>query len=249
MKVIVQNLAIEYEDEGQGPVMLFLHGWQDNLHTFDSLAPFFTSAQRVIRLDLPGFGKSQSLKGAWDLDNYVQFVSDFIQKLNIRVDALLGHSFGGRIAIKGAAARKFLPNKIILIGSAGLAKRRTLRNLVSLVLTKIGGLITYLPPLIFWRKQLRKRLYDFLGSDYLEAGPLKETFLKIISEDLSQGAKNLNIPTLLIWGENDAETPLKDGQKLSELIYGSELKVIAGAGHFVHREKPDQVVKFIKEFL
>ena len=62
MKIIVKNLAIEYRDEGTGPVALFLHGWKDNLHTFDPLMPFLSDKLRIIRLDLPGFGESEISK-------------------------------------------------------------------------------------------------------------------------------------------------------------------------------------------
>ena len=249
MKIIVQNLATEYLDEGTGKVVLFLHGWQDNLHTFDSLASLLSPTWRIVRLDLPGFGKSEVPKETWNLDNYVQFVKDFINKLDIHVYALVGHSFGGRITIKGEATKNLQAQKIILIGSAGIAKNRTFRNSLLKILAKIGGLITYIPPLIFWRKALRKRMYGFIGSDYLNTGKLKETFLKIISEDLSASAKNITIPTLLIWGVNDTETPLTDGKKLSQLISGSELKVLNETGHFVHREKSQGVAKLIQEFL
>jgi pimeloyl-ACP methyl ester carboxylesterase len=249
MKIIVQNLATEYLDEGTGKVVLFLHGWQDNLHTFDSLVSLLPPTLRIIRLDLPGFGKSEVPKETWDLNNYVQFVSNFIRKLNIQVYTLVGHSFGGRIAIKGEATKNLQAQKIILICSAGIAKNRTFRNSLLKTLTKIGGLITYIPPLIFWREALRKKMYGFIGSDYLNTGKLKETFLKIISEDLSMTAKNVTIPALLIWGVNDTETPLADGKKLSQLISGSKLKVISGAGHFVHKEKSQEVSKLVQEFL
>lgn len=249
MKIIVQNLAIEYQDDGVGEVVLFLHGWQDNLHTFNSLISLLSPTRRIIRLDLPGFGKSEIPKETWNLDNYVQFIKDFIEKLDIKVYALVGHSFGGRIALKGEATKNLQAQKIILIGSAGLAKNRTFRNLALKLLVKIGGLITYIPPLIFWREEIRKRMYRFVGSDYLKAGALKETFLKIISEDLSTSAKKITTPTLLIWGENDTETPLYDGKRFAGLIPNSKLKVINGAGHFVHKEKSQEVAKLIQEFL
>ena len=249
MKVIVQNLATEYRDEGAGKVILFLHGWQDNLHTFDALASLLSPTSRIIRLDLPGFGNSEIPKESWNLDDYIQFLKNFIQKLNLPVDTIVGHSFGGRIAIKGEATKNLQPHKIILIGSAGITRNRTFRNSILKVFTKIGGWITYVPPLFFWREKLRKKIYRLFGSDYLDAGALKETFLKIISEEIGMSAKKIIIPTLLIWGENDTETPLSDGKQLFQLIHNSKLKVIKGAGHFVHREKPREVAKLIQEFL
>lgn len=249
MQIIVQNLAAEYQDDGTGDVIFFLHGWQDNLHTFDALASFLSPAHRVIRLDLPGFGKSEAPKEPWGLDDYVRFVKNFIQKLNINVDILVGHSFGARIVIKGAATKNLQPRKIILMGAAGIAKSRTLRNFVFKVFAKIGGLVTYIPPLVFWREKLRTQMYRFVGSDYLNAGALKETFLKIISEDISTCAQEITIPTLLIWGAGDTETQLSDGEQLSRLIRHSQLKVVRGAGHFVHREKVRDVATLLQEFL
>jgi len=249
MKIIVQNIAIEYRDDGAGKVMLFLHGWQDNLHTFDDLASFLSSKNRVIRLDLPGFGKSEIPGKAWDLDDYVQFVGNFIKKLNLQVYVFIGHSFGGRIIIKGLAEKNFQVRKIVLIGSAGITKKSIIRSSIFKIFVKFGGLITYVPPLIFWREKLRKKIYRFIKSDYLGAGALKETFLKIISEDLSNSAKRITIPALLIWGASDTVTPLSDGKQLAKLISSSELKAINRAGHFVHREKPEEVGKLIQEFL
>jgi pimeloyl-ACP methyl ester carboxylesterase len=250
MKIIIQNLVVNYKDEGSGPVALFLHGWQDNLHTFDSLIPFLTSnKKRTIRLDLPGFGESDLPKENWDLDDYIRFIDDFVKKLNIQVDVLIGHSFGGRIIVKGVADKILKANKIILIGSAGVAKNHSVRNLILKVLAKIFGLIMYVPPLNSLREKIRKKIYDLIGSDYFGAGPLKETFLKIIKKDLSERAKNITTPTLLIWGKNDKETPIVDAEKFHRLIPKSKLKIIDGAGHFVHKENPREVAELINLFV
>jgi len=249
MKVVIKNLATEYQDEGTGPVMLFLHGWQDDLHTFDPLVPPLSSTGRMIRLDLPGFGGSEMPKKAWNLDNYVQFVKDFIQKLNIQVDFLVGHSFGGRIVIKGLATKQLQADKAVLIASAGVSKNKKLRNLILKIIAKAGRAITYLPPLSFWREKIREKMYNKLDSDYISSGPLKGTLLKIISEDLSSSAENIKCPVLLIWGVDDVDTPLTDGKLLSKLIGGSELKVLNDADHMVHREKPQEVAGLIRKFL
>lgn len=249
MKIIVHGLATEYSDEGSGMVALFLHGWQDSLHTFDALVPPLSSSHRIVRLDLPGFGKSERPKEAWGLDEYVRFVDDFTKKLNLDVDTLVGHSFGGRIIIKGAAAQIFRPRKIVLIGSAGIAKRNTSRNFFLNIVAKIGKAVTAVPPFSFWREKIRKRFYRGIGSDYASAGALAETFLKTISEDLSENARKITAPALLIWGTNDTETPLADGERLLRLIPYAKLAVVKETGHFVHREKPQEVAKLIQEFI
>ncbi len=249
MKTIVQNIATEYQDEGDASVILFLHGWQANLHTFDAIASILKKENRVIRMDLPGFGESEFPKGDWSLDDYVEFVRDFIDKLGVSVDVIVGHSFGGRIAIKGQAENILHARKLVLIASAGVSKNRNFRNSLLKVIAKIGGMATFIPPLVFWRDKIRERLYNIVGGDYSDAGPLKKTFLKIIKEDLSTAASQITTPTLLIWGTDDTETPLADGQRLSRLIPNSKLEIINGAGHLIHREKPNDVAGLIQNFI
>ncbi len=123
MKAIVEGLATEYTDEGHGQVVLMLHGWGDNLHTFDPLLQFILK-YRVVRLDLPGFGNSEKPQDVWGVQEYANFVRAFCAKLDIVPEAILGHSFGGRIILKGVGTGVLSPQKIILIASAGIAKRR-----------------------------------------------------------------------------------------------------------------------------
>lgn len=249
MKIIVNNLAIEYQDEGRGPIMLFLHGWQNNLHSFDRLVELLSPTWRIIRLDLPGFGSSELPPPDWNLNNYIDLVNQFVKKINIQPQILVGHSFGGRIILKGIGDKTFSPKKIILIGAAGLAKNKNIRNEIIKPITKLGSLLLFLPPFLFWRNSIRKKIYQFLGSDYLESGPMKQIFLNIISENLEQSAKKISCPALLIWGKDDNQTPISEGQEMSRLIKNSQLEIISQAGHFVHQEKTDQVFNLIQQFL
>jgi pimeloyl-ACP methyl ester carboxylesterase len=249
MKVIVENLAIEYEDSGRGAVVLALHGWGDSHKTFDPLIAALGSGYRVVRLDLPGFGGSEAPHEVWELEDYIRLVETFVNKEKLAIEVLIGHSFGGRIAVKGVAEGALKPSKIILIASAGIIKSTSFRNRSFMMAAKTGKALTLIPPLSLWRRQLRSKLYDASGSDFLSAGPLSKTFLKIVAEDLLPFASRIKRPTLLIWGSDDAQTPLEDGKKLSAAIDGSELFVIPGAAHFVHHEQPNQVAAKIKEFI
>ena len=248
MKCIVSGLAVEYEDIGAGKTIVMLHGWKDDLHTFDTITSSLSGRFRIIRVDLPGFGGSEAPKGDWMLDDYVGFVKDFFIKLNTRPDILVGHSFGGRITIKGIATNKLIAKKVVLISSAGVARRKTLKNSILTILAKIGRVATAIPPISFWKQKIRRKLYESIGSDYFQAGDLRGTFRNIIKEDLSETAKSISIPTLIIWGSEDDTTPISEGERLSQIIFGSKLKVIDGAGHFVHRERPEEVSEIIRGF-
>ncbi|KKS73817.1 MAG: alpha/beta superfamily hydrolase/acyltransferase [Parcubacteria group bacterium GW2011_GWA2_42_80] len=248
MKVIVNGLAVEYQDDGNGPIMLLLHGWQDNLHTFDIIVHELAMTYRVIRIDLPGFGQSEFPKSTWQLSDYINFVKVFIEKLSIKVDVLIGYSFGGRIVIKGVAENVFNPKKIILIASAGISNSKSTRRLFYKFAAKIGKFLTYTTPLYFYRNGLKKILYDKADSDYMNSGALGGTYLKIISEDLSKYASQIRVPCLLIWGRDDSTTPLADGDKFSKLIKNSRIKIFDNAGHFVHQERAGEVIMEIKEF-
>lgn len=248
MKIIVQNIAIEYSDYGSGTVMLMLHGWKDSSNTFDELVPLL-HGYRIIRLDMPGFGKSDAPPSAWGVGEYVAFVKAFIEKLDIAPEVIVGHSFGGRIAIKGVGSGVLKPKKLALIAAAGLARRDTLKKHILGGLAKVGRAVTSIPPFNIWQNTLRRKLYGALGSDYFNAGSLKETFKKVVSEDLSEFASKISIPTLLIWGRNDTSTPLEQAERIHSLIELSQLDIVTNAGHFVHKEKPVEVAVFIKAFL
>jgi pimeloyl-ACP methyl ester carboxylesterase len=249
LKVILEGLAVEYRDEGRGPVVLLLHGWGINSGSFDVLSRDLAGAgYRVLRPDLPGFGASERPRAVWGVSNYADFIKAFTAKLGAEPDLIIGHSFGGRIAIKLAGLKLLKPKRLVLMNSAGIKQSQSLRNQGFKIIAKIGKFITNLPIFSVWRGPLRQRLYGAAGStDYLQAGPMKAIFLKTIQEDLRGNAAEINIPTLLIWGKNDVTTPVKDAQILKGCIPSARL-VMLDAGHFVYLDQPDQVAGLIKEF-
>ncbi len=249
MKLIIQNIATEYTDEGSGPVILCLHGWKDSLHTFDSLKPALLKKGRVIALDLPGFGETGNPPGAWQVNDYVQFVANFLQKMNVDADFLVGHSFGGRVIIKGLGEGKLRAKKVVLIAAAGIVPEKTWRSRLVAIVSRVAAVFFRIPPFHFLRNKIRTIFYKIIGSDYLNAGALQETFVKIIAEDLSDYARRITIPTLLIWGKHDKATPLATAEKLHALIPDSRLEVFPDAAHFVHHEKAVEVGSLIEGFL
>lgn len=248
MKLIVDGLATNYEDQGKGPIILLLHGWQQNLGTFDQLNGLLEKDFRVIRLDFPGFGESELPKETWGVNDYAKFVRVFCDKLDVEPNFVAGHSFGGRVSIVLAAMELLHPRKLILIDSAGIAHSANLRNKAFAAVAKTGNAVFSLPGLKSLKKPLRKKLYKVVGNDdYVNAGPLKEIFVKTVKQDLSAEAAKITQPTLLIWGNADTETPLVEGEQLAGLIENSRLEVLQGS-HFIYLDHPQDVARLIKEF-
>lgn len=248
-KIIVNGIATEHRDEGAGKTILMLHGWQDNLHTFDRLAAELAHKYRIVRLDLPGFGGSESPRDPWAVRDYTEFVQAFSRKLAFEPHGLLGHSLGGRVAIMAVSSSILVPAKLILVASAGVAERNSMRSAALYLVAKAGKAVLSGPHLTMAREQVRSWFYGAIGSDYASAGHLRHTFRNIISEDLSAAAAMIRVPTVLIWGSEDTETPLVEGRRLASLIPQSKLEIIEGAGHFVHRERAGKVADILYSFL
>lgn len=230
--VIIYDLNIQYfqsENINKNNTLLFLHGWGScAMHFVKTLE----KCENFVAVDLPGFGNSEAPKTVWSLAEYAVFVEEFLKKLNFENPILAGHSFGGSVGIK-YCARKSKCQKLILIGSAGIRKRNTEKT-VFFIIAKIFGVLFSLPVLKALKDNARKSYYKMIDSeDYINAGILTETYKKVISEDLTPDLREIKTPTVLIWGENDKDTPLKDGELMQQLIENSKLFIIPDAKHYV----------------
>jgi pimeloyl-ACP methyl ester carboxylesterase len=249
MQIIVDGIDTEYIDCGTGPTVLFLHGWGANATSFYLLKKELENNKRYLSLSLPSFGQTENPPSSWSVADYARFVENFLLKLNIlRLDLIVAHSFGGRIAIKGIASGRLLPKQLVLIASAGVA-RHTIRQNILIVLLAVVKPITFIPPILFVRPWIQRFFKLHVGSlDYQKAEDLQGTFKKVIAENLTEDAKRIKLPTLLIWGDGDIETPISEAYTLLDCINDSNIKILPGAGHFVFNEKVKQVAKLIQEF-
>lgn len=251
-QILVHQLPTHVVEVGEGPELVFLHGWGSESQTFYALAEQLSTQQyRCILIDLPGFGKTAAPEEAWGVAEYAAFVGAVLEKLGLtNVKAIIGHSLGGRIALKGLASNVLHSERLVLLASAGVAKRDTIRNQAFKVVAKAGKFICRVPPFSLAAKPLRTWLYKAAGStDYLNSGSLRQTFALVVDEDLSNYAQQVPVPTLLIWGEQDTETPPQEGERLQVLLPEGRLLTIPQAGHYVHRDAEAAVVQEIVTFL
>jgi len=229
--------------------IVILHGWQGRQDRWQPLIKILRRRYQVLSPPLPGF-KSE-LKKPWNTKDYAKWLKSYLKKHNLRQVALIGHSFGGQIATEFTATNPNFVQKLILIDSAGLRPKVTLKKVTFGIMAKIGKILFIIPPLIFIRAFARKMLYKAAQEgDYFKASPMmRRTLKKIVKDDQRHNFTLIQAPTLIIWGKKDSYTPLKHGQITHQLINGSILKVISHARHspqFTHTKK---VSEYISKFI
>lgn len=250
MQCIVNDTLISYTKNGSGPVVLVLHGWATSAKAMQPVIDALTPTHTVVALDFPGFGGSEQPREAWTVGDYAQCVAAFLKKINCtEIEGIVGHSFGGRVIIKAISEDILQPHKVVLIGSAGVKHSDSLRNKTFKAVAKTGKIALRIPGLRGASSKLRKKLYERAGSvDYLNSGAMKDIFLNTINEDLAGVAHKVACPTLLIWGSEDMEAPLADGEYFDRVMPHADLKVVHGAGHFVYDTHQVQVARWLQEF-
>ncbi len=237
----VNNIKINYEQKGSGDLIVLLHGWGSNIKLFANLIDLLSRKYTVVAMDMPGFGESQEPPSAWCVDDYVNFVIDFLKGYNTKQVMLLGHSFGGRVIIK-LNSRKDLPfevTKVILVDSAGILPPKSNKKSFRTYYYKAGKAFLSNK---FVQKIAPDALENFrkkMGSaDYAAASPLmRQVLVKVVNEDLEPLLPNIKCPTLLVWGVNDTATPLSDGEKMEKLIPDAGLVKLENAGHYSFLEQ------------
>ncbi len=221
---------------GQGKPLFILHGWGGKGESWLKTAEYLKNNFQIILIDLPGFGKTEFPKKAWNLDDYCQLVLALIKEFAFEKITLLGHSFGGRIAIKIAAEHPDKLEKLILVSAAGLRHKFNLKTMLAGAVVSTYKLFPFFPRTyrlkrFFYEKLLRRR-------DYFKAeGIMKEIFKNTIEEDLLPLLSLIEVKTLIIWGKKDKITPIKDAYLMQKKIAGSILKTLPSR-HLPHKEVP-----------
>jgi pimeloyl-ACP methyl ester carboxylesterase len=232
----VRGIRVRYVVVGQGEPLLLLHGWGSSLDTFDAMAADLGRFFSVTAFDFPGHGESDLPPATWRVDDFVGLTLDLLAQLGIERAAVLGHSFGGRVAIKLAASHPEAVDRLVLVDSAGVPPPRTIGRALKRVASRSANALGR--RLGRPGQAIRHAIVGRIAStDYLNAGPLRDTFLAIVKEDLRPVMPRIAAPTLLVWGESDDDTPLAAGRTMAELIPHASLLVLKNAGHFSYLEQ------------
>lgn len=238
MKINVNNLNVNYIQYGTGKDIILLHGWGQNIEMMKPLGDNFCDRFRITILDLPGFGESEEPKEPWNIDKYELLLEGFLKKLEIKKPIVIGHSFGGRLAIRYSARNPI--EKLVLFGSPCIRIEEELPFHVKVLkrLKKIPGL-----------NDFGEYMKQYIGSrDYKAATPImRQTLVEVVNEDLSKYAREIEEPTLLIWGDHDDEAPLNEAKELEKIMVDAALIVLPGT-HYAYLENLVQVVNILNNF-
>ncbi len=245
----MNNNNFYYEKYGnKKKVLIILPGWGETKETFNYLIDNLKDKFTIYIFDYPGFGKSKFPRFPLTIYDYSKYIKKFIETNNINNPYILCHSFGARIAIILTSKYRVLVDRLIIIGGAGIKRKSItlyLRRLRYKFLKKIAIFI----PKRKRKQYLNKLIMKYASYDYKRLNDIeRKTFSNIVNEDLRKYLKYVYCPTLLIWGENDESTPLKDGILMNKRIKNSGLIVIKKGTHFVYLEYPFYILKIILEF-
>lgn len=237
----------EFNKDSKLIPILLLHGWGGNLQSLYPLANELSIilSNKVVNLELPGFGSTPIMKDLMGTADYSNFVYEFLNSRNIKKCILIGHSFGGKTSINLTLKHPEIIEKLILINSSGIKpknsiKKKIFKTFVSFIPQKIKDIAILKQ--IFYKKIVREY-------DYLEAGELKKSLDKIVGEHFDDKLHNIKIPTLIIWSQKDNAVPLWMGEFMKSKINNSKLIVVKNKTHGLPLKEPKMVSKLINDFL
>ena len=237
------GVKLYYEKTGCGAPLLLLHGWGGRADSFLPLTRDFSAARTVYAVDFPGHGNSPEPPAAWSVTEYMELIWAFMRRMDIVGCDIIAHSFGGRVALLLAAEHPEAARRMVLTGCAGLRPKaskkkslrsrlyRALRALADNALTRrlLAGRVEV------WREALVQK---FGSADYRALSKtMRPTFNRVVTQDLRPVLGRIRASTLLIWGTQDADTPLWMGEVMEKEIPDAALVRLEGGGHFAYLEQ------------
>ncbi len=232
--------------------IVILHGWGLSAKTFAPLIALFRShGFPVWAPDLPGFGNTKIPLKPLGLSDYVKFLSDYMQTERIVNPIVIAQSFGGRVALKYQATYPGRIHALVLTGTPGFTPVSRKKIVLFITIAKIGKLFFLIPFVSLLRDRVRSWYYYVVGArDYYRAeGVMRETFKRIVREELVTSMKKVHVPTLLVWGADDIIIPVSIARKMNKTIENSKLIVIPDSGHGVSYKNPKEFFRSIYDFL
>jgi pimeloyl-ACP methyl ester carboxylesterase len=264
----VHGVRLHYQEAGDvtAPPLLLIHGFASSTLVWSKVFLSLADAGfRVIALDMLGFGYSgKPRNGEYTIDGQAKLIIELLDRLKIKRATLVGSSYGGAVAATCALEYATRVKRLVLVGAVSNNRPLTFKLMRVFGAPLVGDVVS--PLLIGSRRLLRlrmKRVYDrhswVLDERRVDARhqPLRasgtqramvRTVRRWNAEQISRDAHLIRQPTLLLWGENDIEIPLEDGERLHREIRGSRLIVFLNCGHLPHEEYPEAFTEIVRDF-
>ncbi|MFA9289188.1 MAG: alpha/beta fold hydrolase [Weeksellaceae bacterium] len=247
MFIKIQNRKIHYKKFGSGQPILFVHGWGGSIHSLHALADLASRRYTCILLDLPGFGKSDNPPPQWGVEGYAEVIKAFLKELGIKRTHYVGHSFGGNVGIYLSTHESQLINKLVLCNTSYKREKK-----VSSLAKATKGIDRKELPIIKQLYPIVKYVYYRImhrDSDLMKYPHLENNFRKIVTQDLTPQLPKIKQQTLILWGEEDTQTPVIWAYELYKLIPHAEIKVFPQIRHNLPIKYPQEVWTEIEPFL
>lgn len=246
-----KDISMYYEVYGShSKSLLILPGWGNTRNTFIHLINFLSNYFTVYIVDYPGFGNSNFPSRDLTIFDYSNLIYEFIKEKKLNDPVLLGHSFGGRIITVLTGYYNYKFSNIILMDSAGIKPKTTIKKLWHKLSYKLLKKLGKILPKKYKKKYYEKLFNKYASSDYqLLSSNMRKTFQNVVNTDLKNYLKYINSKVLLIWGNNDKDTPVRDAKIMNNSIKNSELIIIDKVGHFPYLERGILIESIIFEQL
>lgn len=247
----IDGMRTAHVSIGTGQPILLLHGWGANLDLMLPLAERLGPLGYCVHtLDLPGFGQSVPPPAPWAVNDYTQFILRFLDDQGLRKVHLFGHSFGGRIGLVLGAEHPDRLIKMALADSAGVRKPPSAAVQVRLQAYRATLNVLRTIRLQAQAERLRSWYGHWFGSADYQAtqGVMRETFVRVVNQNLLPFAARVQVPTLLFWGDRDTDTPLWQGKLLERTIPDAGLVIWEGAGHYSYLDRLADTTRVMDHF-
>jgi len=237
----INNVDVNYIDYGEGKnTIVLLHGWGQNIEMMKPIGDKLKKNNRIVIIDLPGFGESNEPDTIWTMYDYAECINKLLKFLKVENPIMIGHSFGGKISLIYASL--YNVDKLILFGSPFKkevkrlsTKTKILKSLKKVpVINKLEG---------FAKKHIGSR-------DYREASDfMRKILVEHVNLDITDDVKKIKCSTLLVWGTMDTEVPIERAYELEKLISDAAVIPYEGCTHYAYLERLNQTINVIKSFI
>jgi pimeloyl-ACP methyl ester carboxylesterase len=265
----IDGREVNYCELGQGPAILFVHGLGASWQSWLEQMPEFAASHRVVAMDLPGFGYSESPSEDISIEYYARWTAEFMDVLGIESAAVVGNSMGGFVSAELAIKSPERVQRLVFVSAAIFwQNRRRAQPLVQLARMSdavVARALVRATDDIATRRRLRyaalasagfrypQYVSDELAHEMVRSARRTDGFLPALEAlagyDLEEELPKISCPTLIVWGANDQLVSVKDAERLEDLIPDSRREVFARTGHVAMLERPERFNRLLRDFL